>query len=229
MKAAHLSLIESGIYTIPQAALLVEADVRALRVWVEGRKNKQDPVIENQLGRLGHTVAVSFTNLVELRFVSTFVKAGVRLNAIRSIMDEVKDILGNPHPFATETVFKTDGKKIVAEIAKKNGATVVYDLRSKNYEMHVVVLASLKENVIWSPMGDAVGWFPRPELATHVMVHRSFSFGKPVLRDSRIPTEALSDSYKAEKSTRRVAELFDVPEKQVKEAVRFQEHLRKAA
>jgi hypothetical protein len=40
---------------------------------------------------------------------------------IRAIMDEVRDILKHPHPFATKTVLKTHGKKIVAEIARKNG------------------------------------------------------------------------------------------------------------
>lgn len=229
MNAIGLSLLESGIYTIPQAAELVGARPGELRRWVEGRQDKQRPVIDNQIGRVGRSVAVSFANLIELRFVSTFAKAGVRLNEICRIMDETKEILAHPHPFATRTVFRTDGKKIVAEIARRNGTIVVYDLRSKNYEMHVVVLASLKENVIWSPSGEAVGWFPRPDIAPHVLVHRSHSFGQPILKDSRVPTEALATAVKAEKSSRRVAELFEVPESQVREAVRFQDHLREAA
>jgi uncharacterized protein (DUF433 family)/DNA-binding transcriptional MerR regulator len=229
MKEGPVTLLESGIYTIPQAAELVGADVRALRTWVEGRKDKQAPVIDNELGRIGRDVAVSFTNLMELRFVSTFAKAGVRLNEIRAIMKEVEDVLKTPHPFAKKVVFRTDGRKIFAEIARKNGVQVIYDLRSKNYEMHLVVLKSLKENVIWDPAGEAVAWFPRPEIAPNVMVHRSYSFGRPVLKNSHVPTSAIADAYRAEKSVRKVAWMFEVPEKQVKEAIGFDDHLRKAA
>lgn len=229
MGARDPRLIEIGIYTIPEAAELVSAPPRALRVWVEGRKDKQAPVIDNQVGRIGRTVAVSFTNLMELRFVSEFSKAGVRLNGIRAIMDEVRDILKHPHPFATKTVFKTDGKKIVAEIARKNGVQVIYDLKSKNYEMHVVVLKSLKENVIWTPAGDAIAWYPRPEFAPNVIIHSRHSFGRPILRASKIPTETLAEAMAAEGSAKTVSQLFCVPEKQVREAVSFQRHLQHAA
>ena len=180
-----------------------------------------------QVGRLGRTVAVSFTNLMELRFVSEFAKAGVRLNEIRAILDEVKDVLKHPHPFATRTVFRT--KKSSLKSQKKNGVEVIYDLKSKNYEMHVVVLKSLKENVLWDPRGNALAWFPRPNIAPHVLIHPSHSFGRPILVGSKIPTEAIAEAVEAEGSAKTVAYLFEIPEKQVREAVRFHRHLRKAA
>src|ERR1700693_5313908 len=111
-------LLESGIYTIPEVAGLVNARQPDLRVWIEGRPGKQAPIIENQLGRLGHKIAISFTNLMEIRFVAFFSNAGVRLNEIRSILSEAKLLLDKPHPFATNTVFRTDGRKIIAEIGR---------------------------------------------------------------------------------------------------------------
>jgi hypothetical protein len=104
---ARLDLLETGIYTIPDAAELVGAPQASVRVWVEGHTGKQDPVIDNQLGRVGGKTAVSFANLMELRFIARFAKAGVRLHEIRTIMKDAKDILQHPHPFATQqTVFK---------------------------------------------------------------------------------------------------------------------------
>ena len=50
-------------------------------------------------------------------------------------MTDAREMLSHPHPFATKTVFKTDGRKIVAEIAHRHGLMLVYDLKSKNYEM----------------------------------------------------------------------------------------------
>jgi uncharacterized protein (DUF433 family) len=222
------TLIEAGLYTIPEAAELVGADKRALRVWVEGRPGKQEPVIENQVGRIGRTVAVSFTNLMELRFVSVFAKAGVRLNVIRSILDDVRDEIKRPHPFATNIVFRTDGKKIFGEIAKKHGVDLV-DYKSKNYEMLAVVIPSLKEDVKYDLKGDAIYWKPRAKIAPNVIVHPSFSFGHPILKASRIPTEALAKAAKVERNIKFVAEIYEVPEAQVREAVRFERELRMAA
>ena len=222
-------LLELGIFTIPVVADLVEAPQRAVRTWVEGRKGKQEPVIDNEIGRLGRTVAVSFTNLMELRFVARFAAAGVRLNAIRAIMHEVRDTLARPHPFATKVVFRTDGRKIVAEIARRNGVEVIYDLKSKNYEMHQVVLESLDEDVIFDPNENIIAWRPRPKIAPNVIVHPHHSFGQPILKSSRIPTETLADAVKAEGSLEVVAALYDVPLGQVREAVSFQRNLRLAA
>lgn len=222
-------LLETGIYTVPEVARLVEAPQALVRTWIDGRRNRQTPVIDNQLGRFGNTTAISFTNLMELRFVALFAAAGVKLPVIRAILDEVREAIHHPHPFATKTVFKTDGKKIVAEIARNNGVDVIYDLKTRNYEFPVVVLKSLKEGVIYDPKGDALAWYPRPKTAPHVVVNPVLSFGRPVLRDSRIPTETLAQAVKAEKSAVAVAELYDVPEKQVREAVKFQENLKAAA
>jgi uncharacterized protein (DUF433 family) len=222
-------LLVTGIFTVPEIALLVGAPQAAVRVWVGGHTGKQEALIDNELGRVSGKVAVSFTNLMELRFVAFFVKQGVGLREIRRIMDEVKVTLEHPHPFATKTVFKTDGRKIVADIASKNGVDGIYDLRTRNFEMRVVVLDSLKDDVEFDPKGDAVSWHPRPKIAPNVIVHPRFSFGRPVLQASLIPTGALANSVKVEGSTKFVSEMFDVPERQVREAVNFENNLRRAA
>ena len=127
---AALNLIESGIYGVSEAAALVGATERKVRGWVTGYKTAGiGPLIDNEIGWLDGRLAFSFTNLMEIRFVAFFVKAGVQLRYIRAIMQEVKRELDHPHPFATRTVFRTDGKKIVAEIARRNGVTDIYDLR----------------------------------------------------------------------------------------------------
>jgi len=222
-------LLEAGIYTIPEVAELVNAPQAAVRVWVEGHTGKQDPVIDNQLGRVGGKTAVSFANLMELRFIARFSAAGVGLRDIRAIMKEASDTLKHPHPFATRTVFKTDGRKIVADIARRNGLNLIYDLKTKNYEMPSVVMKSFKENVLFDPEGEAVAWTPRPDIAPNVIIHPKFSFGQPILDDSRIPTATIAKTAKVEGNTRFVAEIFEIPERHVRQAVKFEKDLRRAA
>jgi|SRR5215213_5101804 len=225
---ADFSLLESGIFTVPEAALLMGQKQSLVRVWIEGHTRKQSPVIDNELGRVDGKTAVSFTNLMELRFVAFFAPH-VGLQEIRKIMDEAKATLGHPHPFATRTVFKTDGKKIVAEIAYRTGKVDIYDLRSRNLEMRTVVWNSLKNDVTYDPLGQAVSWRPRPHIAPNVIVHPRFAFGQPVLKKSRIPTKVLAKAVQVEGSMKFVADIFEVPIKSVREAVKFEQNLRLAA
>ena len=190
----------------PEAAALVGTTERKVRGWVTGYQGGDDPLIDNELGWIDDRLAFSFTNLMEIRFVAFFVKAGVKLRQIRAIMNEAKRALDDPHPFATSVVFRTDGRKVVAEIGRRNGVKNIYDLRTRNYEMRNVVLMSLKDDVEYDPSGDIRLWRPRPKLAPHVILHPKFSFGQPVLEDSRVPTAALRDAITAEAEAAKLLE-----------------------
>jgi uncharacterized protein (DUF433 family) len=227
---AQPDLLEIGIYTIPEAADLVAAPQASVRVWVEGHAGRQEPIIINQLGRVDNKTAISFANLMELRFVARFVKAGVKLREVRQIMVEARKVLQHPHPFATkDVVFKTDGQKIVADIARRNGLNLIYDLKSKNYEMPSVVMKSFREGIVFDPQGEAIEWTPRPKIAPNVIVHPRIEFGHPVLKRSNIPTYTVAKAVKVEGSAQFVADIFDLPVRQVREAVKFEENLALAA
>lgn len=224
---ATLNLIETGIYSVPEAAKLIGTTERKVRGWVVGYGKNEGPLIDNELGWVDGRLAFSFVNLMEIRFVAFFEAAGVRLQHIRKILNEAKDVLRHPHPFSTSIVFRTDGKRILAKIAKENGIGDLYDLKSHNYEMETIVFASLKADVEFDPQGEIRFWRPRPHIAPHVIVHPKFAFGHPVLRESRIPTRALLEAADAEGSAEMVAELFEVPLKQVREAITFERALQR--
>ena len=227
---AEPNLLKTGIYTVSEAAYLIGVSKFKIRGWVTGYpKSKRPPIIDNELGWVDGRVAFSFTNLMEIRFIAFFEKAGVHFWHIRSIMQQVKEELEHPHPFATNIVFRTDGRKIIEQIAAKEGVTHFYDLRSRNYEMREVVAETLMDDIVFDPTGLARSWYPRRKIAPNVIVHPSFSFGRPILKDSRIPTRTISNALRAQRKVRVVAEWFEVPESQVREAEIFETDLRKAA
>jgi uncharacterized protein (DUF433 family) len=222
-------LIETGIFTIPTAAKLLRIPAPVVRVWVEGHAGKQEPIIRNELGRVDGKVAISFNNLIELQFVAFFVRANVPLKTIRSILEEARSVFKLEHPFSTTAVFQTDGKKIVARIGKGNGIGSIYDLKSKNYELEQIVLPSLKRDVVYDPNGNARIWFPRRKQSPNVIVTPTHSFGRPVLKDSKIPTFAIAKAVEIERSVPMVAAIFEISEHRVREAVKFENSLRMAA
>lgn len=226
---ASPDLLRTGIYTVRDAAALIGVTAQRLRAWVTGwPRTVSPPILDNDLGWVDGQLAFSFANLMELRFIAFFEGAGVKLREIRAIMDEVREAIKRPHPFATNLVFKTDGRKIVAEIVHRNGVADLYDLRSKNYEMGLIVYTSLREGVIYDPRGDAEAWFPRRSIAPNIVIHPKLAFGRPVIKDRGIPTEAIANAARAEGNIAAVAAMFEISLRRAKEAVSFEQHLRAA-
>jgi len=218
-------LLQGGIYTITEAAFLVGVSQQKIRGWTAGYSGrKSSPIIQVDIGSSGDRRALSFRNLMEIRFVRVFEHAGVRLGHIRSIIEQVREITRHPHPFATDIVFRTDGQKVVGLIKSQ-----IYDLKSKNLEMFEVVFNSLKDDVEYDFNGNAQSWFPRRQIAPNVIVHPSFSFGSPILKQSKIPTRTLADAVKAEGEISIVADMYEVRVREVREAIAFENELRKAA
>lgn len=145
-----------------------------------------------------HQIALSFINLIEVKFINAFSKYGVAVRSIRHMAEEAKRILNHRHPFATKMIFRTDGRKIFIETAEKTGDKKLYDLRGKNWGIYDVLMDALKKDVIYGPAGVATGWYPRKAFAPNVVLHPKVAFGQPVLEESGVPVEALYEAYRAE-------------------------------
>lgn len=212
----HPDLLRTGIYSVGGASRLIGVSEHKVRTWVGGSGS----VIQNDLGWAEddhgrRRLAFSFANLMELRFVAFFDVAGVSTRGIRSVMDEMRTLVQCRHPFATKVIFDGNVSKIMTGIARKHGVT------------DLIAFGSLMDGVEYDPKGDARAWFPRRLMAPNVIVHPKLAFGRPVLRGSWIPTGAIADAMRAEGDVGMVAELFEISESRVEEAVAFEAELRK--
>lgn len=223
----NASLLSTGIYSIPQAARLINVHPARLRVWACGHANaKSAPLIRTQLPRVNHSIALSFVNLIEVRFIAVFAEHGVHVRSIRCMAEEAEAFLSTPHPFATDNIFRTDGRKIFIEAARRSGDPRLYDLKGRNWAMHKILKDALLEGVEFSA-GMAEAWFPRYRTTPKVRVSPKVSFGSPALVDTGVPTEALYDAWIAEgEDFASVARWFDVPVQHVKQAVTFERDLK---
>ncbi|HKD47230.1 MAG TPA: DUF433 domain-containing protein [Rhizomicrobium sp.] len=223
-------LIDRGLYTVGDAARLLKVSPARVRGWIAGYpRTKSDPILRNDVGWLDGSLAFSFANLMEIRFIEHFTALKVRTATIREMAREAERVLRHPHPFATKTVFQTDGKKIFAEIAESTGDQKLYDLRDKNWAMLQIIEQSLHREVTYDPSGDAAIWTPRPAIPS-VVVHPRMSFGQPILKKEGIPTRALFEAFQAEgDDADSVAKWFQITPDQVREAVEFEINLAMAA
>jgi len=217
-----------GIYSIPLAAQLLRVPTQNLRGWIKGYSGTEcGPLIPSELEPINNKYALSFLNLIEARFISVFANLGVNVKSIRYMAEEAKRILSHPHPFATEMIFKTDGRTIFMQVAAQVDDQALYDLRRKNFAFKEILEREFKGDVIYSNSGLARAWYPRKEIAPSVMVNPKLSFGAPVIESSGIPTETIYNAFLAEGNDYAgVARWFEIDKQRVKEAVDFELNLR---
>jgi uncharacterized protein (DUF433 family) len=226
---AQLDLLETGIFTVADAARLIRSSEQKIRGWIAGYPRRGAPILKNELGVLDGKLAFSFINLMEMRFLAFFAAEGIHLNSLRFMAQEAQKLLRRPHPFATDTVFKTDGKKIYAQIMERSGDTKLYNLYARNFEMEPIVERTLKKEIVYDPKGVALHWRPLPDTAPNIIVHPKRAFGQPTLKDSGVPVRALLGALESGETVKSVARWFDVPEQHVREAEKFGRDLALAA
>lgn len=229
MQMQNIERLDQGFYTVPEAARLLGVADQKVRGWVAGYpRTRAAPIVKTEIGWADGRLGISFINLMELRFISAFANLGVRVASIRGMAAEAQEFLNHPHPFATETIFKTDGRSIFAQTAKVEDDPGLYDLKAKNWAMYGIIAQSLYDDVVFVD-GMARAWHPRRHDAPDVVVTPSMAFGRPVLQKHGIPTRALFEAYRAEGETvETVALWYDVSANDVHEAIKFETLLRAA-
>lgn len=221
------ALLTSGLYTISDAVRLLrgyQVNSQKIRGWIAGYPRTQaKPVVENEVGLLDGRIAMGFMTLMEVRFVAYFTGQGVKVASIRHMAIEARRLLEHEHPFATNAIFATDGKKIFAKSAEETGDAKMYDLKDKNWAFYEIIAQSLLRGVEFDPSGTARAWYPNRDLAPNIVLDPRIAFGQPVLDESGVPTEAIFDAFKAEGETyETVSHWYEVPVEHVQQAVRFE-------
>lgn len=219
-----------GIYSFADAARFIGAESRELRRWMQGYSTTRDgekyeygPLWTSQL--VGADIdGVGFRDLVELRFVRTFVAVGVPLVLIRRTIEELRERLGNEYPF-TSTAFKTDGRRIFMEMLDENGDKALVDVVKRQNVMAKVIGPSLREGIELNIDDEATRWYPIPRSKT-IVFDPDRSFGHPILATSGVPTIAIAEAVKAEGGDmNRVARLYEISTAEVRKALSFEQQV----
>lgn len=226
-KIMKRSYIDMGLYSISDGARLLKIPEQKLRRWIVGDPHGSSvPLITNEIARIDGQISLSFINLIEALFISKFVAYGLHARSIRMMAEEAASFLNTPHPFATNVLFKTDGKKIFAFVEKQTDDPKLYDLKKHNWALEPILGRELEHAVGYKASGIAQRWYPKKETYRHVVLNPTAAFGQPVLDDSAVPTRVIYSAYLAEdKNNEIVSKWFNIPVARVKEAVKFEKAL----
>lgn len=227
MQTSHY--LKSGLYSITDAARLIDVNPRRLRRWITGDPRNEygvSPLVGADIERFDGRISLSFLNLIEALFISKFAARGLHVRSIRAMAEEAKQFLQTPHPFSKNILFRADGQRIFAEIVKRTGDRELYDLSHRNWAFYGILKKALKPTIVYGSSDHAERWYPRKRYSPNIILNPVASFGQPVLADSGVPTRTIKRSVDAEDGDiGTVARWFDISATRVEEAVKFEARL----
>lgn len=214
---------EVSAYTVAEAAHYLCIPKSTVRSWVLGTKRFKHvldlPKPEVPL--------LSFFNLVEAHALRSLrVIHGVDLQRIRAALDFVKTELGWERPLIHEG-FKTDGARLFVDRLSKT-----LDVTARGQLVIREVMTHL-ERIEWEAT-LAARLYPFTRLDSEnapmsVFIDPRYSFGRPILRDSRVATAVIADRYKAGDSMDDLALDYGCSRLEIEEAVRCELPIKAAA
>lgn len=222
-------LLGRGIYSVPEAARITDVSTARIRRWLLGYTyaggiRHSRPVFVGQLPVVGGQHALSFRDLIEVRFVDAFLRADVSWKTLRAAHEKARAIVGSNHPFATGR-FKTAGRAILLDTDEEEQDAALLDLIKDQWVFKRFINPYLR-GLDFEEDGHAARWFP---LATsgsrRIVIDPRRSFGQPIVARYGVPTRTLADAYAVEQSIAKVARWFEVDPKDVKDAVAYEAKL----
>lgn len=229
-------LIGKGLYTISEAARILQMRTETVRRWVtgyyfgrNGHKRFSPPLIQLPSIDGINEVFLTFQNLIELLFIRLFHKEGVSLPTIRAAASEAQRDFNSDHPFAVKQ-FDTDGRGIFATLEYKDIEGVTKSKVLKDLKLSQMVIDEIARpyfrNLEYSDLG-VIRYYP---LGTNkgIVLDPKRSFGKPIDEASGVSTYVLYQMARTGEETRDIAKWYGVSEESVSSAIEY-ESLLKAA
>lgn len=215
-----------GAYSPSEAARLIGTSSTSIRRWLfgysyehHGPKTAQPPLWQPQYGEDQEEPILGFRDLIEARMVAKLRKVGIGMPTIRLCLSTAAQIAHDPHPFSSAH-FRTDGKRLFLERLSDEGGRDVIDLKTLQHAFPKVVEASFLD--LDFDEEKATRWFPLAK-SREVVADPERSFGQPIVDDGGVPTHRIAQAYVAEgRSVDRVAKLFEIGRKAVKDALAFE-------
>jgi uncharacterized protein (DUF433 family) len=226
------SLLGIGIYSVPEASRLTSVSVDSIRRWLWGYRRRSAfgtpvhsaPLWTPQIPVIDHAKTLGFRDLIEIRFVDHFRKAGLSLQSIRGIIGMATELVEASYPLST-VKFKTDGKRVLAEVLEGEERRLAFDLRTGQL-LFSFYWDKLYDALEYSVYDELLRWWPLGK-DRRVLVDPKRNFGQPITPEG-VPTRVLADAFCAEGLIESVASWYKVEPESVRDAVDFEHHLQAA-
>lgn len=218
--------LEVPTYGIADAARYLSLPPPTVRSWVMGRSYpvKQGPRRFPAVIRVAAPEGpyLSFQNLVELHVLGAIRrKHRVQLAAVRKAIQYLERHFTSKHPLA-DVQMSTDGTDLFVE---RYGQLIAAS-REGQVAMKAVLEDSLRR-IHRDPKGVPIRLFPfttstEADDDMPVAIDPCLQFGRPCIAGTGVPTEEVSERFRAGDTIRELANDFRCPEDRIEAAIRYE-------
>lgn len=217
------------MYSVAEAARLLDLPPATLRWWLEGKKHgdrEYPPVIRSE--RTGSD-AVTWGEFVEAGLLRGYRGIHVSLQRMRPFIEGMRELTGMPYPLAHYRPFvDSANRKLVYELQSELGLPKgMYLVEFEGGQMELApVAAQFLDRVVFEPGGGPALRFLPAGSGSSIAIDPEVAFGMPQI--GGVKTESVAESVDAGESIDEAAETWGIAPSEVAEAVAW-EHQRRAA
>ena len=228
----RVPVFDTPAYPASEVARILSLPVTTVMAWsfgqayrsASGSPKRFQPVIRPADTRKR---LLSFANLCELHILSAIRRHHkIPLSKVRDSVDYVRSQLGADRPLIDQQ-FQTNGVDLFVEHAS-HLLTVSKQGQEALRGEFGLALARIERNRSGTPIRlfpFTRSTMPGIDQPKSIVIDPRLSFGRPVLSGAAVPTEIIVDRFKAGDSMGEMAKDYGVDEKEIEEALRFEQRL----
>lgn len=208
-----------GIYSIPDAADILDMPTAKVRRWVN--KYWELEFTQNNEEKSEYTwgekreKAFHFLTLIEIIAVDSFREIGVSFSKIKLAHEKLSELLKTKYPFAHAELM-SDGKRI---FYKLDSSLLELD-EKQQFSFTKLILPYCKKIDFQEKTQLAERFWPLGK-DHRIVVDPHHSFGRPVIAGTNITTDAIINMLKAGESPEFIASVYELEEKEVEDVRLF--------
>lgn len=222
------TIFDKPAYPASEAAYILNLPPATVKAWSFGQTRRDDGSVRFKAvirAADARNRLLSFANLCELHVLAAIRRVHrVSLPKVRDSVEYLRSQLGADRPLI-DRQFKTNGIDLFVEHASKLLNVSRQGQEALRGEFELALARIERDN-----QGNPIKLFPYSRTSDHtaaqpksVVIDPRLSFGRPVLTQSAVPTEVIFDRFQAGDSLQDMALDYNVGEKEIEEALRFEQ------
>lgn len=207
----------TGIYTIPDISLILGLPSHKVRRWIcdfWDDRLAMNSGHSYSLG-IGKERVVSFHLLIEFFTFFQLRQFGVSARRILEAHNFLSEYLKTPYPFASSNIL-TEGHKVL--FSPQVNTIINADSGLQLYLTEII--EPFCKKVEFNSSNLAKRFWPNGRQSA-VVIDPDHQFGQPIISGTNILTESLISMYTAGENIKFIAELYEITETQVHDALAF--------
>ena len=220
-------MLGQGVYKLAEVSKLTGMYPARVSYWFKQLPENivHGPIFQSDYQPIGNDYAVSFLDLIDVLVASQFRdQYKVPMRIVRCAYNVLQKELNVKHPFCHSDLY-TDGRRIFSLAASKISKS---NEKLSDVISHQQFFLHIKEKLSHIDYGTISKIAERWRIAQGVVIDPFINMGKPTVENTGVTTYIIANQYYANReNTSLIADLYDVSEGDIVNAVKFEEWYRK--